>query len=311
MDPRKNVRLKHRYGYGIMSASSRSAWESKQTVIRSRFIASAVVIGIAAFAFVPAVFAETYGGGSVQGYASETPLDNGTIVQLAGKETKSVKVATQAELQNMFGVTVDRNQLSLTLTNEGVKNETFVAVSGTYSVLVSTQGGPIKVGDYVTLSSVNGVAMKAGTEEKTVFGRAVGSFDGKGVTLGTTALKETSGKTNRTVTLGSVPVTIDIKRNPNEKSTKVQVPEVLERIGKAIAEKEVNPIRIYLSMGITVVSLIAAIAVLYSGVRSGVISIGRNPMSKKSIFRALLEVILTSLLILIIGLFAVYLLLKL
>jgi hypothetical protein len=270
----------------------------------------AAVVAIAGSVVLPAS-AVTYGGGGVQGYSAETPLDNGTIVQLAGKDSKSVKVATQSELQNMFGVTVDRNQQPLTLTNENLKNEVFVAVSGTYNVLVSTQGGSIAVGDYVTLSSINGVAMKASAEQKTVFGRAVGSFDGKGVTLGTTSLKDTTGKANKTVTLGQVAVTIDIRRNPIEKSTKSDLPDFLQRIGQAIAEKEVSPIRIYLSMGITAVSLIAAIAVLYSGVRSGVISIGRNPMSKKSIFRALLEVILTSILILIIGLFAVYLLLKL
>lgn len=270
----------------------------------------AAVIAVSAVMALP-VLAATYGGGSVQSYASDTPLDPGTIVQLTGKDSDRVKIATQAQLANMFGVVVDRNQLALTLSNSDLQNETYVAASGTYYVLVSTQGGSITAGDYVTLSSINGVAMKAGTEEKTVFGRAAGGFDGKGVTLGTTTLKDTSGNTNKTVSLGSIPVTIDIKRNPNEKSTKVKVPEALERIGQAIAEKEVNPIRIYLSMGITAISLIAAIAVLYSGVRNGMISIGRNPMSKKSIFRALFEVILTSIVILIIGLFAVYLLLKL
>lgn len=247
----------------------------------------------------------------MQGYAADVPIDTGTVVQLTGKESNRVKVATQAQLQNMFGVTVDRGQLPLTLSNEALENEVFVAVSGTYNVLVSTQNGSIASGDYLTLSSVNGIAMKAGTEEKTVLGRAGGSFDGKGVTLGTTTLKDKSGKVTKTVTIGSIPVTIDIKRNPNEKSTKVNVPEVLQRVGQAIAEKEVSPIRMYLSMGITAVSLIAAIAVLYSGIRSGMISIGRNPMSKKSIFRALFEVILTSFVILTIGLFAVYLLLKL
>lgn len=270
----------------------------------------AAMAGMAIAATLP-VFAATYGGGSVQGYAADTPLDVGTIVQLTGKDAKQVKIATQAEQQNAFGVVVDRNQLSVTLSNEALKNEAFVAVSGTYNVLVSTQGGTIASGDYLALSAVNGVAMKAGTEEETVFGRANAAFDGKNAALGTTVLKDTTGKENKTVTLGMVPVTIDIRSNPNEKSTKAQVPEVLERIGQAIAEKEVSPIRIYLSMAITTVSLIAAIAVLYSGVRSGVISIGRNPMSKKSIFRALLEVILTSVLILIIGVFAVYLLLKL
>ncbi|OGL22427.1 hypothetical protein A2707_03835 [Candidatus Saccharibacteria bacterium RIFCSPHIGHO2_01_FULL_45_15] len=287
--------------------------EWKQTVkigvIRS-VVGVAVTTGVVALFALP-VHAVTYGGGSVQGYSADAPLDTGTIVQLAGKDANRVKIAMQSELQNMFGVVVDRNQLSMTITNEALQNETFVAASGTYNVLVSTQGGAINTGDYVTLSAVNGVAMKAGTEEKTIFGRANGSFDGKGVTLGTTKLKDTTGKENKTVTLGSIPVTIDIKNNPNEKSTKVQVPEALERIGQAIAEKEVSAIRIYISMAITVISIIASIAILYSGIRSAIISIGRNPMSKKSIFRALLEIILTSILTLIIGLFAVYLLLKL
>lgn len=270
----------------------------------------AVVIGLAAAVVSPAL-AVSYGGGSVQGYAADAPLDNGTIVQLTGNESNQVKIASQSELENMFGVTVDRSQLLVASSNEANKNEVFVAVSGIYNVLVNTQAGPIAVGDYVTMSSINGVLMKAGTKEKTVFGRATQAFDGKGVTLGTTAIKDTSGKETQTVVIGSVPVTVDIKHNPNDKTTKAKVPDFLERIGEAIAEKEVSPIRIYLSMGITALSIISAIAMLYSGVRNGVISIGRNPMSKKSIFRALLQVILTSILILIIGLFAVYLLLKL
>jgi hypothetical protein len=211
----------------------------------------------------------------------------------------------------MFGVTVDRNQLPLTVTNEGVQNETFVAVSGTYNVLVSTQGGAIAPGDYVTLSSVNGVAMKAGTEEKTVFGRAAAPFDGKGITLSSVPLKDSTGKDTKTVSLGVIPVTIDIRSNPNQKTTKANLPSFLERAGLMIAEKPVSPIRIYLSIGVASICVIAAIVIIYAGVRNGVISIGRNPMSRKSIFRALIETILASLLILIIGMFAVYLLLKL
>lgn len=268
------------------------------------------VFAVVTVGLVMPVMAETNSARHVQGYASDQPLDSGTIVQLTGIGSDRVKVASKADLQNMFGVTVDQQQLPLKVTAGSVENETYVAVSGTYNALVSTEGGPIAAGDYVTLSSINGVVMKAGTEEKTVFGRAASAFDGKAVTLGQTQLKNSAGEMV-TVTLGSVPVTIDIRSNPNEKSTKAKVPEFLERIGQAIAEKEVSPIRIYLSMGITAVSLIAAIVVVAVGVRNSVISIGRNPMSKKSIFRALLEIILTGALILIIGLFAVYLLLRL
>lgn len=269
------------------------------------------MLGVAVFLLPAGVLAADYGGGSVQGYSADKAIDFGTIVELTGENSNRVMVSTQDRLQNMFGVVVDPQQLSVRLSAGELENETFVAVSGTYNTLVSTQNGAIQQGDYVTLSAINGVAMKAGTEESTVFGRAATNFDGTRVVLGTTTIKDEQGNANQSVKLGSIPVTIDIKRNPNEKSTKAKVPEMLERIGQAIAEKEVSAIRIYISMGIAAVSLIAAIMVIYSGVRNSVISIGRNPMSKKSIFRALIEIILTSLLILIIGLFAVYLLLRL
>ncbi len=257
------------------------------------------------------VLAADYGGGNVQGYSAEQAIDPGTVVELTGEGADRVKVASQAALENMFGVVVDPQQLSVRITNDARENETYVAVSGTYNVLVSTQAGAIAPGDYLTLSAISGVAMKASTEEPTVLGRAQAAFDGTGPTRGTVTLKDTDGNDNATVQLGTVPVTIDIKTNPLEQSTKADVPEFLERVGQAIAEKEVSPVRIYLSVGITTISLIAAIIVIYTGVRNSVISIGRNPMSKKSIFRALFEIILTSALILIIGLFAVYLLLRL
>lgn len=270
------------------------------------------IVAAVSAAFVPlAVLAQSNPTtGSVQSYAADSPIETGTIVVLTGDKADRVKIATQNNAQNMFGVVVDRNQLPLTITGGTKENETFVAVSGTYPVLVSDQAGSIASGDYLTLSAANGVAMKAGDEEVTVFGRANASFSANSALLGTTTLKDSAGN-SKTVKLGSVPVTIDIKNNPNHKSTDSNLPEFLKRVGQAIAEKEVSPIRIYLSLGITIVSLIAAISVLYAGVRSGVISIGRNPMSKKSIFKALMQVILTSLLILIVGLFAVYLLLRL
>ena len=271
----------------------------------------AIIVALAASVVTPVFAEESYGGGSVQSYAADTAIANGTIVQLSGEGANRVKVGSKAEQQNMFGVAVDRNQLPLVVTGGEIQNETFVAVSGTYNVLVSTEGGPIATGDYVTMSSVNGVAMKIGTEEGTVFGRANGAFDGRGTNLGTTTLKDTGGGEQETVTIGSIPVTIDIKRNPNVITTESNLPEFLQRVGQEIAEKEVSPVRIYLSMAITFICIVATIVMLYAGIRNAVISIGRNPMSKKSIFRALLEVILTSVLILIIGLFAVYLLLRL
>jgi len=251
------------------------------------------------------------GGGSVQGYAADSPVQIGTVVQLAGGDTHKVAPATSKNLAQMYGVAVDPHELSLTISDSSLKNETYIATSGTYSVLVSTQGGPIASGDYVTMSAINGVVMKASSDEKTVFGRAAGGFTGKTNSIGATTLKYDSGSDTQTVQLGLIPVAINIQRNPNEKSTKANLPKALQRIGEAVAEKPVGPLRIYLSIAVTGLCVVVALVTLYAGIRNALIAIGRNPLSKKSIFRGLLEIILTSFLILIIGLFAVYLLLKL
>ena len=273
-------------------------------------IVSLSVVGALCLLGGATVRAAEHGGGNVQSYSAARGLDYGTIVALDEADAGRVKVASQARLEAMFGMVIDPQQLSMRVSS-GVENETYVATSGTYDVLVSTQGGPIQAGDFLTLSSVNGVAMKADTTQALVFGRAQAGFDGQNGVRSNTRLQDEQGKPSKSVQIGAVPATIEILPNPNEQSTKADVPEFLERVGQAIAEKEVSAIRIYLSLGITAVSLISALVVIYAGVRHAVVSIGRNPMSKKSIFRALFEVILTSALILIIGLFAVYLLLRL
>ncbi len=253
------------------------------------------------------------GSSSVQGYAADSALQYGTVVQLVGGATTKVAPATAKDLNAMYGMTVDPHELSLSISNSNLANEVYVATSGTYNVLVSTQNGAIKAGDYITMSAIDGVLMKAGSydDQKVVFGRAAGDFSGKNNSIGSTSLHYSDGKTTQTVALGMVPVAINIERNPNQKSTKANLPPALQKLGEAIADKPVSPTRIYLSIGITGLSIIVALVTLYAGIRNALIAIGRNPLSKKSIFRGLLEIILTGFIILIIGLFAVYLLLKL
>ena len=251
------------------------------------------------------------GNGSVQNYAADSTLQVGTIVQLAKNSTTKVEPASGAAVQQMYGVTVDPHQLSLTVTNSSLTDEVFVATSGTYDVLVSNQTGTIKNGDYITMSAIDGVGMNAASTDTLVFGRAVGGFDGKSGVIGSTQLKDKAGQVVKNVSFGLIPVAIGIERNPDEKSTKANLPKSLQRIGQAIAEKPVGGARLYLSVAVVGVTVIIAVVMLYAGIRSSLIAIGRNPLSKKTIFRGLLEIILTSILVVIVGLFGVYLLLKL
>ncbi|HUB94165.1 MAG TPA: hypothetical protein VMB52_06705 [Verrucomicrobiae bacterium] len=249
----------------------------------------------------------------IQIYTAASQLQTGTIVQLGSSGADSVAPSTYAKMQQMYGVVADPNALPLTITDGNIPNQTYVATDGTYKVLVDTQNGTINVGDYVTISALDGVAMKAGTydQQPMVLGRAVAGFDGKTSVIGTTTLKDTNGANDKTVQIGLISVAIEIERNPDNLSTKSNLPPWLQKVGQQIAQKNVSPIRIYLSIAITGLCVIVALVTLYAGIRNAIIAIGRNPLSKKTIFRGLLEIVLTGFLILIIGLFAVYLLLKL
>jgi hypothetical protein len=91
----------------------------------------------------------------------------------------------------------------------------------------------------------------------------------------------------------------------------VAIPAPLKRFGQAIAGKNISALRIYVALAIFVVTSIIALTVLAVGVRSSITSIGRNPLSKKYILRGLFQVLTMAFLVFLIGMFGVYLLLRL
>lgn len=259
------------------------------------------------------VFAEdNIQSSTVQNYSSDSPLQRGTVVRFNEKANKVLPVS-KAQMKDSFGVVVGKDDALVTFSGdtEGKPYQAFVATSGKFNVLVSSQNGPIKINDYVTVSALDGVAMKADETQDTVLGKALASYDGVQESLGKTQLKDKNGKVLQEVNIALLPVAVSIGRNPLAKSVKENLPSALEKAGNAIADKQVNPIRIYISLVVLSVTFVIAATVLYTGVRSSVIAIGRNPLMKKSILKNLFSIILVSMTVLVIGLFAVYLLLKL
>jgi hypothetical protein len=246
-----------------------------------------------------------------QPYNADTRFKVGTVIQPDEKESSKVVAATKDKVDRAFGVVVSTNNLPITISSNTAASQVFVATNGRQDAMVTSENGSINVGDSLAVSSLSGTLMKATYKERILFGKALASFDGKNNTIGTTTLKDDKGNAHQQIGIGVIPISIEIMKNPEDKSTKANLPQQLQRLGQLIAEKPVSPIRIYLSMAIVTITIIIALVLLYAGVRSAIISIGRNPLSKKSILRGLLQVILTSVLVLIIGLFTVYLLLRL
>ena len=242
-----------------------------------------------------------------QGYGSEQTLQRGMVVQLKASDTTKVEAVTQKTQDKSHGVVVDSNDAPVTLSSEGKK--VFVATAGHYETLVSTQNGPIKAGDFIAVSAIDGIGMKASQQELYVIGRALGDFDGKANAISTTTIKD-SGGASKSINIGRVDVDITVAKNPNLKGREANLPAVLQRVSEAIAGKPVNTARVYVGLFVFILSTFVAGVLMLGGIRSGIISIGRNPLGKKAIIRGMLQVILTGITIFITGIFGVYLLLK-
>lgn len=249
--------------------------------------------------------------GVTQSYNAGSGVELGMMVQLKPKSPNTVIPLNQSNIIDMLGVVIPSNNATIVLTPQSVTaQQVLVATSGHYIVLVSNQNGPINVGDYITISSIDGVGMKANDVQDEVLGKAAGAFNGTANVLGSTQLKSTLGTTT-TVTIGRIPVDLSISHNPLFARAADYVPGFLSKVADSVANKPVSSARIYLSMALLLITALVTGNMLYSGVRSGMQAIGRNPLSKKSIIKSLIETVIAGLIIFVVGVLAVYLLLKL
>ncbi len=152
--------------------------------------------------------------------------------------------------------------------------------------------------------------MRADELPEVVAGKATSGFDGVAGIKSQTKVTDSNGK-ERTVNFGYVTADITVARNPLVQNTAPNLPGFLQKATEGIADKQVSPLRAYLSVVIAFVTMVIVVVVMYSGIRSSLVAMGRNPLARKNITRNLLQIVLVGVTILIVGLFGVYLVLKL
>lgn len=233
------------------------------------------------------------------------------IVQLDTRDTNKVLPSTQDAADRLHGVVVSPNDAPVSLQDNTTSQQYYVATDGTYQVLVSDQNGTIHKGDYITISSLAGVGMKATSTQSVVLGKALNDFDGSANVEGTNTLTLANGQ-KTTVHLGKVSVDVSIAHNPlYQPSTKDAVLQTLQRIAQSVAHKPVSLTHIYMSIAVLLASVGIAATMLVTGVRASLAAVGRNPLARSHIIRGLIQITFTSLIIFLVGVFGVYLLLKL
>lgn len=238
-----------------------------------------------------------------QGYGTDEPMERGMLVRLKDGDTSKVSLLKQAEAKYMHGVVVAPNDAPITLSSDDQK--VFVASSGHYDVLVSTQNGEIKQGDYITISAVDGIGMKANKDSTHVIGKALNSFNNTSSVEGNT---QVNGKTTK---YGRVITDLTVAANPLFNSSGPAVPGFLQKAAQSVGGKSVSTARTYVATFVAMATLLVTGVLLYGSIRSSIIAVGRNPLSRSPVGRGLLKVLLVSLIIFLSGIFAVYLLLKL
>jgi hypothetical protein len=261
---------------------------------------SLVMLAIAAFILLAVLLLTPFRAGAdnvVSGFSSKDALQPGLVVAVDKSQSNSVKAAPANNPTLMYGIVVDPSDAPITLV--GQNSKTFVATTGTYPVLASVVNGKIKSGDYISMSGIDGIAAKAIPSQPLILGKAAGSFDGSANVI----------TTNNNKAIGRVFVSIGVQKNPLS-IIDPTLPSFLRKIADGLANKSVPVIRVYTAMLIFLISILASLTILWSGVRSSLISLGRNPLSRKSIFSGMYKTIFTGLGVFIIGMAGVYLLVK-
>ena len=261
------------------------------------------------FVIVPVVSAQAV----THAYNTDTPIEQGMIVRLSEKDNTKVEPLKSQDITHMEGVVVAANDAPVALSApDPNQQQVYVATTGSYDVLVSNQNGSIKKDDYITISSLDGVGMKADSNQSRIVGKALQNFDGQGNVIGKTSVKNASGQTIP-ISLGMVAVEISISHNPLEQKPQSMLPgfDTLQRVAGVVTDKQVGAVQLYLGLAVIVVAAFIAGSILYGGVRTALTAIGRNPLARGTITRGLIQVVITSVIILVIGITAVYLILKL
>ena len=248
--------------------------------------------------------------GSVENYGTSQALRPGILVQLDPTNNQDVIPASQNNITKTFGVVVNPSDSAIAVDkNTTSVDSAFVSSDGNYQMVVSDQDGPIKAGDYLTLSAVAGIAMEDDHVEPITVGMASSSFNGSTGVIGSQSLV-LSNNTHQTVHFGVIYANVSIAHNPLLSTESSIIPSFLVNFSKGIAGKNVSPWRIYIGIIVTLAICIIVGSMLYGAVRSSITAIGRNPLSKNSLFKGFTQVVISALIIFISGIFLVYLLLK-
>jgi hypothetical protein len=230
---------------------------------------------------------------------TSSDITAGTILSLTS-QNGVVEPATSSG-KVLAGVATSKPVLEL---SSGGTHSVQVAVGGTAQVLVSDINGDVLVGDKIAASPITGVGMKAVSSAEIV-GTAQSSLGS--VPTVKRSVTDLAGK-QTDVKVGLVPVSVNVEFYAASSGSALSafVPPFLQNLANAISGKEVSPLRVIVGLLVLLAGTVAVIIMLTTAIKSGIISIGRNPLAEGALRKGLIDVLLAAIGVLFITTALVY-----
>lgn len=237
-----------------------------------------------------------------QGFEThDTKISVAALVGAEKANDNSIELSNEAKATKLVGVVSEKPLIELSDGTSGVQ----VVTSGLTMALVSDINGTVVSGDKITASPIDGVGMRA-TTSTTIVGTA--QADLKNVDTETRSITAKDGK-KQSVKIGLLPVQVSVAYYNVPQETSAYVPGFLQELANNVSGKNVSPVRVLVAALVLLLLFVSITVLLYSAVRSSIISIGRNPLSESAVRKSLLEVGLTVLGVLLFASLIIYLLL--
>lgn len=268
-------------------------------------LAVTLIIACSFLLALPPTIANAQNTSEVIGRGFEFSNDQGKAASAAIVSSKTnypdvVELATAKNSSHTIGVIDDKPLVAISSKGKSTQ----VVLNGATEVLVCDINGPIRAGDKIAASPVAGVGMLA-AENGQVVGTAQKEFNTK--TAKIRSIKDSKG-VGRNVRFGSIPVEVSVAYYQLPGSN--FLPPLLQNLANTIADRPVSAIRILVSSLMLMFGFIYVGILIYTTVRTSVISLGRNPLAAHNIRNGLLQMAVLAVTVLLATLLATYLMLS-
>lgn len=247
-----------------------------------------------------AVAQSTTGAISQSYETNSTGISQGALLSLTSNGITAVAPASSSSASHLVGIAASKPLVELSSdSNARSQHRVQVVVSGSTDALVSDLNGAVYAGDKITASPVSGVGMKA-IRAGEIVGIAQASLSS--VKTVTETFDGTNGEPVA-AKVGLLPIAVNVayySAAPIGGSLAAFVPPFLQSLANSIAGKAVSPLRVLTGTVALILGFVTIAIMLYAGIRSGVISLGRNPLAADTLRKGMVDILITAVGILVV-----------